>query len=343
MNQSKSFNFRNFIIDVHDYTVKVLNTSEEPYNIFFINNTKNYCGHSFPLLKKNCWVSTNPTKWQYDQTKDFLTIKFISQNQELKALIDFKKGEIVDTTDPNVIVENFQYKRGKISVLISAFGTENYLLNTINSILVTKPEHIDVEILVGIDDDTKILKLLSDSDLSEYVKVYLSLENVGPYIMFNSLIEKTQYETIVIFGSDDLATRDFLNIVNYQIQNFDILRWRCEKKFENTETNSGEILEMPGCFAIKKNVLLKNNGFKPWRVQGDDEFQKRVDPKSKTKKIDNIMFEYLIRQESLSRDKSSSDRSMIRRAYVSIIEDSIRRSFFRTPNRLYTQKLIRVI
>lgn len=338
----KVFYKHKFTLD--DGKITVLNQNNEKCIYKFINNKNGFVGHSDYDVIPNMWVATKPSVWAENPNKEKVLVEIIEHNKMFCFEVNLIESTITDITDPHLTVENFEIQKKGISVLIAAHGVQDYILQTIDSILESQVDYVDLEILVGVDNDRRCLSQLSNGNLSDKVKVYFSSENVGPYIITNSLMMMSKHDTLIIFGGDDFASKNMLSITSREIDKCDILRWNCKKIYENNPiTTNNEILEMPGCFAIRKKILQKVNGFKPWRVQADDEFKRRVDNRFVKNKINEVIFEYLIRQDSLSRSSNSHLKSELRLAYINLIEKSYNDNKFSDPIRLHTTPLIRCV
>lgn len=330
-----------FTLD-HD-KITIHNQTNQKCFYKFINEEKKFIGHADYDVIPTKWVTTQPAFWSDHPNEKKISVEIVQKDKLYKFDINFEKNTILDVTDEFIHVENFKIKKVGISVLIACYGVEDHILNTINSLLNADNEYIDLEILVGIDNDRKSLSKLSNGDLSEKVKIYFSQENVGPYIITNSLATLAKHDVIIIFGGDDIADEKILSVTAKEIIKCDILRWECIRMFENGEIDpSGQIFEMPGCFAIKKKIFFQHNGLKPWRVQADDEFKKRVDPKYNQIKLFKPMFKYLIRDNSLSRSQSFNHKSEFRMAYINLIEGYIHNKFV-DPKRIHVTTLIRCV
>lgn len=326
-----------------DNKITIHNQTNQKCFYKFINEEKKFIGHADYDVIPTKWVATQPAFWPEHPNKKKILVEIVQKDKLYKFDINFEKNTISDVTDMFIQVENFEIKKVGISVLIACHGVEDHILNTIDSLLNADKEYIDLEILVGVDNDRKCLSKLSNGDLSEKVKIYFSNENVGPYIITNSLAFIAKHDVIIIFGGDDIADDKILSVTAKEIINCDILRWGCVKMFENGEIDPrGQIFEMPGCFAMKKKIFFKHNGYKPWRVQADDEFKRRVDPKYNKIKLGEPMFKYLIRANSLSRSESSNLKSELRTAYINLIEGYITNKFV-DPKRIHVTTLIRCV
>jgi hypothetical protein len=156
---------------------------------------------------------------------------------------------------------------------------------------------------------------------------------------------KSKYDKLLFFDSDDIPHPDlFINLIE-NFEKYDIVRWLPIHFNDGDDYKDKKKLKMGkevlcGCFGIKKQIFLDNNGFQPWRAHGDSEFNLRVDRKYKTILLDKHLFYYRIRKNSLSRDKQTRDGSLLRETYKRIIEIRINNNSFRNPERLYTSECL---
>ena len=149
----------------------------------------------------------------------------------------------------------------------------------------------------------------------------------------------------MFFDSDDIPHEDlFINLIE-NFKKYDIVRWLPINFTDGTDYKNEENITynkalLCGCFGMKKQLFLNNNGFQPWRAHGDAEFSNRVDKKYRTIVLNKHLFYYRIREDSLSRDKQTKDGSILRETYKRLMEYKINYSSFKNPERMYTSECL---
>lgn len=217
-------------------------------------------------------------------------------------------------------------KGSGISIIITAYNTEKYIEECLDSI-VRQSWFIDNnewEILVGIDHCEKTLKKMK-SIMGNYknLRVFYMAENVGTYITSNTLISKTKYARVLRFDSDDVMkdcmVEQMMNAMSL-VKNCKLVQCYYEnmpKKEGKRNTNWAH-----GVFMCKKQLFADYGGFMPWRCAGDTEFLKRVGNKEKDSFIifPQVLFYYRIHEESLTQKKETDMKSELRKQYREYID-----------------------
>ena len=170
-----------------------------------------------------------------------------------------------------------------LSIIITAFKSENYILECINSILnANLINNLNYEILVGIDGCEETLNKLLNSKIKNKIKIYYNEINQGTYPIRNFLVSESKNENILFFDSDDYLKKNFFEETILKYNNFDILRYSFIMNIKNKYFKIKE--KTPGTFIIKKKIFLEYGGFKNYRCGSDREFM------NKTENIVNEIF-----------------------------------------------------
>lgn len=328
-----------------DDVIKIENFSGEKYRVIVSNPKEKYNGYVNFNFNDHNWVTTKPKEWPFSPTNEIVKIYLVAQSKMVELELDLEKKNIKDVTDYSIFVENFDPQKRNVSFIVPAYKTEKYLNDTIYSILSLENDYTDLEIIVGIDADQNVLQLVSKTDYPENVKFYLFEKNIGLFHNKNTMVTKSKYENIIFFDSDDIAHKNLLKSFFRIIKDNEIVRWKCLKFKDNTDYNIEENLTkndhfIGGCFGINKKVFLENNGFQPWRCHADSEFMQRVDLKYKTIYLNEYLYYYRVRQDSLTNHPSTTHGSIIREAYKRIMEEKINTKDFKNPERLYVSDCI---
>jgi glycosyltransferase involved in cell wall biosynthesis len=166
----------------------------------------------------------------------------------------------------------------KVSVIISAYGAEDYIEECISSVASQLYfQENNFEILVGIDGCCSTLdKMMKIKDRFKSLKVYYFPNNSGPYLVFNTLINHSQAQIISIFGADDIMEKNFMsnNIELLDSSNFVIAQ--CANFSHPNKEEVLRIYNPDGVILFNKNHFLKIKGFENWRCGADSDLKVRL-------------------------------------------------------------------
>jgi len=208
-----------------------------------------------------------------------------------------------------------------ISVIIPAYKSTKYISECIASI------QGECEILIGVDHCQETYDYLKDFP---NIKLFYFTENVGPYVIKNTLVDVAEHEFILFFDSDDVLHEGILSVITKELQDVDYLKLNYinfhHKKILNGHKMNDAVI------AIKKSVFNSLNGFQPWRCGADTEFGYRLEfNKCKTKKFTEFCYHRRIHNENLTVKKETTHGSPIRQSYVAIIHKNIRANNWPNP------------
>lgn len=203
-----------------------------------------------------------------------------------------------------------------ISVIISTYKNQDYLIECINSIY---KQNFDgnIEILIGIDGCSETLDLV-ENNLSFFsgTSVFYFEKNSGPYTLKNNLINLSKYKMIVFFDSDDIMLPNFLKTFFKNIKEDNIFRFRY-KNFDNEskifETNEEFAW---GVFGLSKSTFKKVGYFQNWRCSGDYEFLSRAAGTGVNVNSNlDLTFHRRVHSKSLTKKTDTNFSSEIRKKY----------------------------
>ena len=210
-----------------------------------------------------------------------------------------------------------------VSVIIPTFNNVEYIDECINSIIKSCKGY-NYEILIGIDNCSKTYNhIIKKYDLqNENLRFYFFDKNVGPYIIKNSLIHKTNSDNILFFDSDDIIMENSVKLIVDNLNNFDMVRF----KFYNFHNNLTNLEISPkyadGVFAINKQLFLSFNGYEPWICGADSEMVWRIQSNNKKIKLINDFLFYRRRHNnSLTVKSDTNEKSLIRLKYREILNE----------------------
>lgn len=163
------------------------------------------------------------------------------------------------------------------AVLITAFKSKQYILETIKSLDKCRlPNYWTKEIFIGIDGCLETLDFL----IEHGYHCYYSQENVGTYVLTNSLINlalERNFDAFVRFDSDDIASDSFLYNGLSALESRNIIR-ASYRKFDNSGNYVGKNRAQGsyGCVFFDKKILEAVGGYRHYRVSCDKDFVLRA-------------------------------------------------------------------
>lgn len=163
-----------------------------------------------------------------------------------------------------------------VAVIISAFKIDKYFFKMIKEFNNQKlPDGWKLKVFIGVDGCISTKKLL---DLNN-INYFYSKNNVGTYIISNSLIyeaQKQEFDVLVRFDSDDMPQKNFLyNGLKY-VSKYGYVRAACLKVDEKFLPITKKLDFAQGVFFIKNETLELVGGFNEYRVEGDTDLMERL-------------------------------------------------------------------
>lgn len=171
-----------------------------------------------------------------------------------------------------------------ISIVITAFKSQDYLTDLLNSIEKNIKNNLNIEVLIGIDEceitKTKLLEIQKNKNYP-WLKIYWNKKNKGTYILRNSLVLKTEYDNILFVDSDDIMNEILIKSLKHVLENYDhiklitygSIRFRSKEHLQKIKNGKG--VPFDGTFMVKKKTFIELGGFKPWRCGADTDFHAR--------------------------------------------------------------------
>lgn len=220
-----------------------------------------------------------------------------------------------------------------VSIIIPTYGTPEYLKECINSIRNQKID-FNYEILLGVDNCKETLKSIEDDkDFYKEIRLYYFKENVGPFIIKNTLIDLTTYNNILFFDSDDIMTSNMLSDFFNHIKKADLIRFNYLNFRKNLEHSNP--LTAFGVFGIKKSIFNNFVCFEPWKCAADSEFIERVSfHKINSKTIEGVSFHRRLHDKNLTLKPDTNMKSKLRESYKNQIQQKIWSGKWENPNKV---------
>lgn len=190
-----------------------------------------------------------------------------------------------------------------LSVVIPTYNNVEYLKELFDSIEKVKFND-EYEILIGIDSCKSTLKYVYEHDFTSNFNFFYFEENIGPYIIRNTLCNLSKFDKLLFFDSDDIVLPDLFTEINDKLNFFDLVKPKYidfkdvdnERKFSDKKNTFGE-----GVFGIKKDLFLSINGFEGWRVAADSDLMSRLyKMKIKILHTSHVLFHRRIHPNSLT-------------------------------------------
>ena len=292
---------------IYKHCQKVIQEQGNKLNHYYDNNLYNDSvdTHGFNNISKG-------------REQFFVTLPHIFQDPKVQInetdLPAFVKSNINKLTLTNDV--NIKYD---CSILISTYNNVQYLDECFNSII-DSIGNLNVEVLVGIDNCNKTLNYIKNKEYPNYFRFFSFHNNVGPYVVFNSLSQHSNSENIMFFGSDDVMHKsmipDFITLFEHNdcVKPHFIDFIDGQQINENSKKYLGE-----GVFGIKKEIFNKLNGFESWRCAADTDFIVRLmNIKPKYGYTNKISFFRRVHKGGLTKSKETGFGSELRTSYNKI-------------------------
>lgn len=155
---------------------------------------------------------------------------------------------------------------GEVSVIVSAWKATRYIIETLDSIQQQEPrDGWEYSLRVGVDGCEDTARLLDRAG----IPYWWSSQNVGPYVMRNSLIQIAPVTAYAIFDADDIMRPTYLR---------DLLEWVGPTGIAGagrTQVDeTGRILKRrtrykSGVCIIHHRAWQQLGGYRPWPMAAD--------------------------------------------------------------------------
>jgi len=197
------------------------------------------------------------------------------------------------------------------TVIIPAYGVEKWINDCINAFKKQKPlDGWRYEIVVGIDGCEKTAKAIKTS-------YWWSPQNVGVYVMLNSLISVIDTDLYALFGADDIPFSNYLKTAIPVAEKYGFTKVRGIQCDENLNPYKKSKNKVKGQSLFKKEVIEKLGGFYFYKTSCDTDFRNRAyiegyDWKKAIKMFDSPLFYRRNHKNSLTKSKKTGIKSEYR-------------------------------
>lgn len=210
-----------------------------------------------------------------------------------------------------------------IAILITAFNARQYILDTLKSLKdQSLPNGWQIKFYIGVDACTDTADILDKNKIS----YYYTEENVGTYVLTNSLLEKAKDDNcniFVRFDSDDIACENFLLYGIEHVLKFNFINPYQILVDKDLTPISNELKIAHGSMFATRTAIESLGGYYHYRVGCDTNFLKRAKRLGYNGKILKNTPVYLYRQhsDSLMKNKDLGKGSVIRKQSWSEIKE----------------------
>jgi len=206
-----------------------------------------------------------------------------------------------------------------LSVIIPAYKATEYIDECIASI------KGDCEILIGVDACEETY-----NHIKHLENVYYFKENVGPYVIKNTLVDQAKYDSILFFDSDDIMAPGTIEKVTNTLNSKDYVKLSYIDFIKKPLLNG--IVYSNAVIGIKKNVFTSINGFYPWRCSADTELTYRLKHNNfSCKTIPDVCYYRRLHKNNLTVKKETGHGSPIRKTYVDYINVHLSKQTWPNP------------
>jgi len=241
--------------------------------------------------------------------------------------------------------------RHSVSIIVPTRKNTKFLLESINSLLVSAKKCSKFEILLGIDNCYDTLNFLIDKSikLDPKINIYFFPKNVGPYVIRNTLIEKSKYDYILLFDSDDIliesALHTILNaLIQYNIVKFKFYNFQDGKDYNDKSNLKLASMYAHGAFAIRKECYYELRGFYGWKCGADTEFMERYEARGYICcKIETPLFYRRFHEDNITKNKETGINSEFREKFRQYIYDNRKTMKWDSPKKIETSSCNRII
>lgn len=187
------------------------------------------------------------------------------------------------------------------AIIIPAYNCHEYILDCVKSVMNQKKiENIQYDMRVGVDGCQKTSDILRKNN----IPFYFSNQNVGAYVMRNSLMYLRPADYYIYFDADDIMNHDFIFQCIQKIDNgCEIVmpaKIECDKNMNRK--NNRAIVQDGGAMCFTNKVLESLGGFCSARCASDTDFMRRAEMAGyQICKIDHALYKRRRHEKSLTK------------------------------------------
>lgn len=245
----------------------------------------------------------------------------------------------------------------KISIILPHYNCTSYLNKSVGSILTQTYENLELLLIDDNSNNQEWLKEIEEFKDDIRLKVYKSNVRVGPYRLKNRILKIIKSPIVGFQDSDDYSHPDrILRQIKYLIaNNCDLVGTGFSEIDENGNVKNQRILAedvnkaqktgndflcLHPTTIMKTRFLKKLNGFDGTTIfAADTEFHHRSTYYGKVRNINEILYHYRFRNDSLTQSKLTGFNSILRKNYVNSM--NLRLSAMKLENKQTGQRLFK--
>ena len=254
---------------------------------------------------------------------------FIQTIPQKSTIYNTEKGR--DIVQTNVVNSEYGHE---LSIIIPTYNTPKYLRECLDSVSQSIKD-INCEVLVGIDNCEHTRQFIKNNEFDYRIRFFYFENNVGPYVIKNSLSKISRSDSILFFDSDDIMKDTMVSDIIDKQNNFEFVKPMYSnfnsviRNIKVNEVKTGQYGE--GVFSIKKDLFLHMNGFEGWRCAADSDFMKRLYKNNrKFSYTDEVLFYRRKHSSNLTTAPETGFMSKLRAGYASITKN--KKDFGPLPN-----------
>jgi hypothetical protein len=333
-------------ISISDKSIRLQNFSRHSYILHIEDPVTSAKGYRNAVFKPNTWCETNLFLWEPGIKSGIADIVLSDpvNSRQIRYRMHMKSRKVEDITGKDILGH-----KKKVSVIIPAYKAHKFIAECLEPFIhesVGNP-HLDMEILVGIDNCMETTKEMSKNVYPPIIKTYFFDENVGPYVIRNTLASKSTGDYLVFFDADDIPFSRMVSTVMEEMNTSKMVNWKF--KWFNDGEDIGDTSKMEngflthGVFAITRNQFMKMNGFFPWRTSADSEFQQRANSlKIGPDPINSYLFFRRRSPGSLTQHPKTNMSSPLREVYHQIMDENAYLGRYPNPIEMRVANCIRI-
>ena len=224
-----------------------------------------------------------------------------------------------ENTVKSIIKIKKQISSEPISIIITAYQTENYIEECLDSIENQTYffNNNDFEVLVGIDACKKTLDhLLKISHKYRNLRIFMMNSNMGTYVTSNTLLDLVKYNNIIRFDSDDVMKSQMVEEIIKHVNDFDVIKFGYNTFTDNINTYSDGETEVDGAIFYKRDIIKLVGGYREWKCAADTELMNRIFQHAKIQKTGKQLFYRRQHPNSLTNKFNTGTNSGLRKKYI---------------------------
>ena len=200
----------------------------------------------------------------------------------------------------------------RAAVIIAAYRAERWIEQCLDAWdAVEVPEGWELDVWIGVDGCDRT------GDLLHFLGIHYwwSPNNVGPYLIRNSLIARAKADAYVIFDADDMPHADYLTELLPMTADGSIAGAARRTIDETGEETSAHFPYANGVCVIPSETWDKLGGYRSWRIAADHDLIQRAKAMGiRIRKHNRALYTRRVHPGSLTRDPDTGLRSKARRA-----------------------------